>query len=136
MSDQKFFSYALAREVHYEEISRAVRAQERPYYYMSLSGSDIDIVMDAVNQGIDSHLEACYVPDRGDLYVFDTETINDSVTGKAVLVTPRLECHVSPESLPILLRRLAETADDMVDEDDSSNIESFVGDVLSTLNIV
>lgn len=66
-------------------------------YEMSLVGEDALTVQSAVNQGIDSHLEACYVPDRGDSY---------EPTGH------RLECEVSQESLPVLLRRLWEMFED------------------------
>lgn len=52
----------------------------------------------AVNEGIDSHLEACHVPARGDSYKHD---------GRG-----RLVCVVSKESLPVLVRRLGEQADE------------------------
>jgi hypothetical protein len=60
---------------------------------MTLTGTESPAVIDAVNQGIDSRLEACFVPDRGDSY---------NRVGR------RLECEVSKESLPVLIRRLLE----------------------------
>ncbi len=62
-------------------------------FTMSLVQKDAEVVKAAVNQGIDSYLEACYVPDRGDSYEWDGR---------------RLNCKVSAESLPVLIRRLSE----------------------------
>jgi len=66
-------------------------------YFASLVGKDHLRVIRAVNQGIDAHLQACYVPARGDRYICGNG---------------RLECHVSRESLPVLVRRLLEEGDD------------------------
>ena len=41
-------------------------------YSMSLVSEDRPAVIAAVNQGIDSHLEACYVPARGDRFRLQT----------------------------------------------------------------
>ena len=60
-------------------------------------------MIEAVNEGIDSHLEACYCPDRGDRYEGGKRK-----AGKLVLCRT-LECSISPESLPVLLRRLCES---------------------------
>ena len=76
--------------------------QGRPFN-MKLVGHDAELVMDAVNQGIDSHLEACNFPDLGDSYVWYT----DPRMGDR-----RLRCNVSVQSLPVLLRRLFEFDDD------------------------
>lgn len=65
-------------------------------FTMCLSSREATAVIEAVNQGIDSHLEACSCPDRGDTYV----------TGR------KLECSVSVESLPTLIRRLTEQEGD------------------------
>ena len=80
------------------EIKAAVGAQcnGRPYT-MELVGEDAQAVMDAVNQGIDSHLEACFFPDLGDSFAWQGN---------------RLHCHVSAESMPVLLRRLSEFDND------------------------
>jgi hypothetical protein len=63
-------------------------------FTMNLVGQAALDVQEAVNVGIDSHLEACFIPDFGDSYV---------VEGK------RLKCSVSLQSMPVLLRRLFES---------------------------
>ena len=88
-------------------------------YTMSLTGTDeIRAFVDAVNQGIDSHLEACFCPQRGDSY--------QGAKPKAGRLTlcRTLECVVSPESLPVLVRRL-------FDGDDAGM--TLAGDILMTL---
>ena len=91
------------KTITYAETSKAVREQcPNGMYYMSLTGEAAQCVFDAVNQGIDSHLEACFCPDRGDKYHWDTRK-----AGKLVICRC-LVCSVSPDSLPVLLRRLNE----------------------------
>ena len=88
------------------------RAMDGEHYTMSLTDTtEIKAIIAAVNQGIDSHLEACYCPGRGDRFEGGKRT-----AGKLVLCRT-LECQVSPESLPVLLRRLyeLETTDDVAD---------------------
>ena len=84
---------------------RAVRkAMGGEPFTMSMTDTDeIKAVVAAVNEGIDSHLEACFIPDRGDRYEGGQRK-----AGKLVLCTT-LECSISPESLPVLLRRLCES---------------------------
>ena len=101
------------------------RAMGRHPYTMSLTDTtEIRAVVEAVNQGIDAHLEACFCPDRGDRYEG-----GQRMAGKLVLCRS-LDCTVSPESLPVLLRRLFEldTTDDVVDA-----AMSLGGDILMTL---
>ena len=89
-------------------------------FTMSLTDTDeIKAVIDAVNQGIDAHLEACFCPDRGDRY--------DGGKRKAgkLVICRTLECVVSVESLPVLLRRLCEL-------DDSAGLR-LAGDILMVL---
>lgn len=81
-------------------------------YTMSLVGEDREALQEAVNQGIDSHLEACYVPARGDSFTWGAW---------------RLECKVSPESLPVLVRRLLES--------DNENAWSLASGICQTLEI-
>ncbi|MCP4166020.1 MAG: hypothetical protein GY759_09030 [Chloroflexi bacterium] len=83
-------------------------------YTMSLVGGDAKALVHAVNMGIDSHLEACSMPDRGDSYVNNDRMIGDKVVARAI------DCVVSPESLPVLLRRLFEDMPDEYDEDNDS----------------
>lgn len=80
---------------------------------------EISAVFDAVNQGIDSHLQACFVPDRGDEFRKGSRTITAQTdcpgfwkAGDEVVIARTLECIVSPESLPVLIRRLMESGDE------------------------
>jgi hypothetical protein len=87
----------------YEAIRTAMDGEP---YTMSLTGTDeSQAVVAAVNQGIDSHLEACFCPGRGDSYQG-----GERKAGTYVLCRT-LEFTVSPESLPTLLRRLCEGDD-------------------------
>ena len=87
--------------VDYETVRMAMNGEP---FTMSLTDDDeIKAVVAAVNQGIDAHLEACYCPDRGDKYEGGKRK-----AGKLVLCRT-LECAVSPESLPTLLRRLCDS---------------------------
>jgi hypothetical protein len=83
-------------------------------YTMSLVGNDAALIEQAVNIGIDGCLEACFVPDRGDRFEWRGH---------------RLECVVSVESLPTLLRRLYEI------EDEEGEAAMLADAMLSTLGI-
>ena len=90
--------------VSYDAVREAMDGEP---YKMSLTGRDaIQAVIDAVNQGIDSHLEACFCPELGDSYEGGART-----AGKLTLCRT-LECSVSIESFPVLLRRLFESGSD------------------------
>jgi hypothetical protein len=87
--------------VDYETVRQAMDGEP---FTMSLTDTDeIKAVIAAVNEGIDGHLEACFCPDRGDRYEGGTRK-----AGKLTLCHS-LDCVVSPESLPVLLRRLCES---------------------------
>ena len=87
--------------VIYETVRQAMNGEP---FTMSLTDTDeIRALVEAVNEGIDAHLEACYCPDRGDRYQG-----GERKAGKLVLCRT-LECTISPESLPVLLRRLCES---------------------------
>lgn len=87
--------------VSYDAVRTAMAGEPFP---MSLTDTDeIRAVIAAVNEGIDAHLEACNCPQRGDRF-----TGGHRKAGKLVLCRT-LECTVSPESLPVLLRRLCES---------------------------
>ncbi|MBI2806106.1 MAG: hypothetical protein HYX68_14085 [Planctomycetes bacterium] len=96
-------SYALIRQ-----------AMEGEPYTMQLAGNDGPIVEEAVNQGIDGHLEACFCPDRGDRFEW--------VGGK-------LHCIVSKASFPTLIRRLYEV------EDEEGEAARLADDMLRVLGI-
>lgn len=96
-----------------DKLGAAIREAQTEPYSMSLVGHDAQAVQAAVNQGIDSHLEACFVPARGDSYKW--------------IGSYRLQCSVSPESLPVLVRRLLETGED--------HAMSLASSICSTLEI-
>ena len=108
--------------VTYDAVRKAMDGEP---YTMSLTGKDeMRAVIEAVNQGIDSHLEACFCPERGDRYEGGKRR-----AGKLTLCHT-LECCVSVESLPVLLRRLYElhAGDELMDA-----AMSLGGDILLTL---
>lgn len=108
--------------VSYEAVRAAMGGEP---YTMSLTGTDeIRAVIGAVNQGIDSHLEACFCPARGDRYEGGSRK-----AGKLVLCRT-LECCISVESLPTLLRRLFELDGDEEMVDAAMSLGS---DILLTL---
>ncbi len=80
-----------------EQLGQAIVAATPPAYHATFNYVDAQLVLAAVNQGIDSRLQACYVPARGDDFV--------AFGGK-------LECFISPTSLAVLVRRLMETEDE------------------------
>lgn len=110
--------------VPYEIIRMAMGGE--PYTMSLTDTSEIRAVILAVNQGIDSHLEACYCPDRGDRFEG-----GERKAGRLVLCHT-LECSVSAESLPVLLRRLFEIDADPEIMDAAASLGS---DILMTLGI-
>lgn len=108
--------------VAYDAIRKAMDGEP---YTMSLTGTDdIRAVIEAVNQGIDSHLEACFCPDRGDRYEGGARKAGN------LTLCRTLECCVSIESFPVLLRRLFELHAD----DDVMDAAMSLGDaILMTL---
>ena len=87
--------------VSYETVRKAMGNEP---FTMSLTDTDeIKAIIEAVNEGIDANLEACFCPARGDSYEGGKRK-----AGKLVLCHT-LDCVVSPESLPVLLRRLCES---------------------------
>lgn len=102
--------------IAYQEVRKAMNGER---YTMKLAASDAAHVIRAVNQGIDSHLEACFVPARGDMYFYEK--------GK-------LYCAVSEESFPVLLRRLYELdASDSSDEYDDDSAGCLADTMLAVL---
>jgi hypothetical protein len=104
MSPMSHFQNEHGRTITYKAVQDAMDGK---LFTMNLTDQDeIKAIIAAVNQGIDAHLEACSCPDRGDRYDGGTRK-----AGKLVLCRT-LECSVSPESLPVLLRRLFDSDDD------------------------
>jgi hypothetical protein len=116
-----------------ERIGRAMADEGIMHYTMSLVGDDIQAVIDAVNVGIDAHLTACNCPARGDSYEAGDRSITATsdtkhwTKGDRLRLAQTLECRVSAESLPVLLRRL--------DESDDEAACSLRSGILSTLGI-
>ncbi len=111
--------------VDYQTVRQAMAGEP---FTMSLTEPDeIKAIIAAVNQGIDAHLEACYCPDRGDQYDGGKRK-----AGKLVLCRT-LECTISPESLPTLLRRLCDS--DLGDAETESSGMRLAGDILMVLGI-
>jgi hypothetical protein len=111
--------------VTYATVRQAMNGEP---FTMSLTCDDeIKAVIAAVNQGIDSHLEACYCPDRGDRYGGGKRK-----AGKLTLCHT-LECAVSVESLPTLLRRLCDS--DLGDIETESAGMRLACDILMVLGI-
>jgi len=98
------------------------KAAPKAGYHMSLVAEDRQKVIAAVNQGIDAYLEACFVPGRGDSFRIQTP---EGIRGR--ISRPRLECRVSPKSLPVPVRRLMES--------DDESAESLASDICQTLDI-
>ena len=80
-----------------DALGKAIAQQCKEPYQMDLAGQDAVACRNAVNQGIDSHLEACFCPELGDSFRVDGS---------------RLSGTLSPQSLPVLVRRLLEAGDE------------------------
>lgn len=87
--DEMFYNQNLC-VITYNAVRKAMDGE--PFTMSLASEAEIETVMDTVNQGIDALLEACSFKGR-DSYEF---------SGR------RLECSISTDSLPVLLRRLSE----------------------------
>lgn len=74
-----------------------------PFTANRLPHDESEAIIAAVNQGIDSHLEACFIPDRGDVY----EVVSNGPS-RYCGYERRMRISISPESLCVLLRRLFE----------------------------
>lgn len=118
----------------FDRIRQAMVEKGIEHYSMSLVESEaIAAVVEAVNIGIDAHLSACYCPDRGDSYQHGDRSITATSdtrhwkAGDKLQLAQTLECRVSSESLPVLLRRLNELESEAAWELRSS--------ILSTLEI-
>ncbi len=111
----------------------AKRVPKRGYpMSLPLGFSDAKVVQLAVNQGIDSRLEACFMPERGDSYAAVRGGLD--YTGR---LGNWLVCKVSAESLPVLVRRLLELDPEGsgVDGSDADHATSLASSICSTIGI-
>ncbi len=112
------FENANGCTVTYKTVRTAMNGEP---FTMSLTDfGEINALIKAVNQGIDAHLEACFCPERGDRFEGGTREAG------TLVVCRTLECSVSPESLPVLLRRLCDS-DDEAGNGLASNILTVLG---------
>jgi len=114
-----------------DRIQQAMADEGIEHYSMSLvDDEEIEAVIEAVNVGIDAHLTACNCPDRGDSYQHGDRSIIATTDtefwkeGDKLQLARTLECNVSAESLPVLLRRL----DDIESEAASCRHSTWMND--------
>ena len=93
--------------VTYDAVRKAMDGE--PFTMGIANKDEIQAITKAVNQGIDAHLEACFLEGK------------DSYE----LLGRKLECSISPNSLPVLLRRLS--------EDGSGAAINLISSILATL---
>lgn len=125
-------------EVEYDAIIAACNGE---HYTMSLtSHREIEVVVKAVNVGIDSRLQACYCPERGDDYgqgkrsITATKDTKFWKAGAELVLARTLECSISPESLCVLLRRLYEDMESTGDDGDDADVGmSLASSIMQTL---
>jgi hypothetical protein len=111
--------------IPYTAIRTAMKGEP---FWMSLTGHARDVVIKVLRQGIDSALEACNCPDRGDRY---EQVARRIPTGQIIAMA--LDCSVSVDSLPTLLRRLSEHDDSERPEDEQGEALSLVDGILQVL---
>lgn len=83
-------------------------------YLASLVGDDAKAMIDAVNQGIDSRLEAVTDSkfERKERSFTATEDSKFWKKGDRVVHQVSLHCEIAPKDLPVIIRRLLESDDD------------------------
>ncbi len=119
--------------------SQVLEAHPEPYE-MELRGDSADVLAQAILVGIDSHLEACFVEERGDQCLFHRvahiATLNDEkVIAPCCDSRPNsLSVVVSATSLPVLLRRLSEL-EYGGDTDLQDAARSLADDILETIGL-
>lgn len=127
-NDLEILEHGNGKKISYQAVRDAMNGE---HYEMSLTGEDAKIVIKAVNIGIDPRLQACFCKELGDCYDI----------GMRASITACLDCSVSPESLPVLLRRLYEDLEYIPEDELPENVDecdAFLGsrladDILYTL---
>lgn len=133
MSDVEVLHNSNLCPVTYAAVRKAMNGE---HYSMSLTGREAEVVIKVVNIGIDSRLQACNCPDRGDSYeggersFIATEDGPRWKKGDKVVHTSTLECSVSPESLPVLLRRLTEDTEYTGEDNDDNDVGSSLANAI------
>lgn len=98
--------------VTYAAIRQSMNGE--PWTMSLVDPDEIADLVECVNIGIDSRLQACNVEGRGDEYsggsrgFTATEDAPNWKAGEKVIVAATMECTVSIESFPVLLRRMFE----------------------------
>ena len=111
--------------ITYQMIRDAMHGKPYP---MELVGVEAQAVLDAVNQGIDAHLEACNIVGQ------DRYEWGERRTAGGVVHTVFLGCEVSVASLPVLLRRLYErSGEDRGDATPADIAETLCVDILDSI---
>ena len=124
MDDTRIITNSNCCDIPYDEI---IKACEGENYTMSLVGRDAEVVVKAVNIGIDSRLQACSISGKDDFHPGERK-IGDVVTANT------LECDITPESLCVLLRRLFEDMEYTGEDGDDCDVGwSVAGCILTTL---
>jgi len=101
-------------------------------FFLDLVGPyDIPIFLNAVNRGIDGHLEACFVQHRGDEWIDQETKVIANLNGHDVSTIKdcddqdRIQVKLSPISMCTLLRRLTEVDDDHARRLVTDELEKF-----------
>ena len=118
--------------------SQVLEAHPEPYE-MVMRGDSAAVLAQAILLGIDSHLEACFVKERGDQclsqQVVHIATLNDEKVIAPYADRPHfLKLVFSAKSLPVLLRRLCEM-EYGGDTDLQDAARSLADDILESIGI-
>jgi len=131
MDDTKLIQPGDGRRIYYDVVQVAMKGE--PFTMSITADAEKKALIAAVNIGIDSRLQACNCPDRGDSYGMGERSITATSdtkywqAGDKLVLAHTLECVVSVESLPVLLRRLFEDAKEEHFEASYSLADSILG---------
>jgi len=123
----------------YDDIIKACDGEN---FTMSITCDDeARVATKMVNIGIDSRLQACYVPDRGDSFsngersITATEDTSRWKIGDKLVLATTLDCELSPESLPVFLRRLCEDTEWIEGDEECDDVvgNTLASDILYSL---
>lgn len=135
MSDLEIIRNSNGCVITYAAIRKAMKGEP---FEMSMTGREVEVLIKVVNIGIDSRLQACNGPndsyEGGERSFIATEDGPRWKKGDKVVHTRTLECSISPESLPVLLRRLYEDTEYTGEDDDDNDVGSLLAnDILTCL---